>query len=294
MKKVTILSFLLLLCLPILVSTQTKVTATVAKRIADATPKALPQLPITPKKRSDAEDQGLKGKVMSVVEEKENLPGTSRFQGRYFRSISDFDENGNRVKAVYFGDNGNPYEVSVFGYVDGSRVRSYKTIYEDSGVFTGGASTNDVPKENPTPDPRYSYKYEYRYVDGKLAEVQTFFNAGEKGMRRVFEYTGNRVEELVYGYEGGLNQKYITVLDSKGNEVEWHVIAVINLPRPDRKYRIKTDERDKKGNWTKRTFLRSTIDNGKETFLPEWIEFQTITYYPAATPARRQTKRAKR
>jgi len=279
MKKITIFTFFVLL-LPAAASSQAKLVEVVAKRIADATPKSLPQTPSAPKLRSDAEDQYLRGRVMTVIEENEYLGADSSYPGRHYKSITDFDERGNRVKAVYFSDNGNPYEVSVFGYVDGTRASSYRMIYEDSGVFTGGSPSNEVLKEKHASDLRYSYKYEYRYVSGKLAEMNIFLNNGEKGMRYVYDYNGNQMEEVVYGYDGTLNQKYITVFDSKGYEVEWRDIAVINLPRLDRKFLIKMEAFDKEGNWIKRTFLKATTEDGKEKLAPERIEYRTISYYP--------------
>ena len=71
--------------------------------------------------------------------------------------------------------------------------------------------------------------------------------------------SGNQVEELAYSSNGKLNQKYITVYDSNGREVEWHNIAVINLPRPDRKYKIITDSFDQLGNWTKRKPVATNV-----------------------------------
>lgn len=277
MKNITIFIFLLL-SLSTLAAGQVELSPQIKKRIADATPKPLPQSPVAPKLKSDAEDENLVGKIKTVAKESQDLSGTWSYQGRHFDSITDFDENGNRVKAVYFSSNGNPYEVSVFGYVDGARASYYNTVSEGNDMDTG-ATLNEVTKEKHAPDPRYSYKYEYKYVGGKLAEMQMYLNTGEKGMRYVYNYTGNQMEELAYGYNGKLNQKYITVFDQKNNEVERHNIAVINLPRPDRNHLIKIEMSDEQGNWTKRTFLKITTENGKPTYEPAWVEYRAITYY---------------
>jgi hypothetical protein len=260
-------------------SAQSDLSPAIAKRIADNTPKLPPQSVKPSKPRSDAQDRNLKGRVRIVIEEREYLAETESYPGKRLRSITDFNQRGDRTKAIYFGDNGNPYEVNVFGYVDGARVSDYETIYENSGIGTGGGPPRVAPKPAATPDPRYSYSYEYKYIDGRLAEMQMFLNNGEKGMRYVYSYAKDQMEELAYGYDGKLNQKYLTVFDPKGYEIEWHDIAVINLPRPDRKYVIRNEAFDKQGNWTKRTFLKMTAESGKSKYEPYKSEYRTIAYY---------------
>lgn len=257
---------------------QTRISSQIATRIEDATPNALPQYPRAPKQRTDAEDERVKGKVKNIVKESEDLSGSWSQQGRHYNSIIDFDENGDYVKAIYFSANGNPYEVKVYGYLDGSRVSLSQTIYEDTGILSVAAPPG-ASKVRASSDSRYTYKYEYEYDDGKLREMQMIQNNGEKGMRYVYNYGQNRMEELAYGYDGKLNQKYITIFDPKGNEIERHNIAVINLPRPDRKYLIRIDAIDQHNNWTKRTFLKLIKDSGKNKQEPAWTEYRTFTYY---------------
>ncbi len=278
MKQFTII-VLILLVFSIFTNAQTKFSAEIAKRIENATPKPLPQLSVASKPKSDAQDKNFKGNVETVIEEYEDLSGTSSYQGRHFRSITDFNETGNYVKAVYFSSNGNPYEVAVYGYIDGARVSDYQTIYEGSGIFSAANPQSEKDRQKPKPDPRYKYKYEYKYVAGKLAEMQMFYSSGEKGMRYVYNHTGNRLEKLAYDDKDKLNQKYITVFDGKGYEIEWYKIAVINLPAPDKKHIIKNESFDKQGNWTKRTFSKLEVENGKEIYKPGWAEYRIITYY---------------
>ncbi len=279
MKRIGILIYCLLL-LPTFAVSQVDLSARIAKRIEDATPRSLPQLPRAPKLRTDAEDERLKGKIRTVVKESEDLSGTWSQQGRHYNSITDFDEGGDYVKAIYFSSNGNPYEVTVYGYLDGSRVSLSQAIYQDSGIISSASPADRAIMVRPASDSRYSRKYEYKYADGKLSEMQMIQNNGEKGMRYVYNYMQTRMEKLAYGYDGKLNQKYITVFDTRGNEIEWHNIAVINLPRPERKYLIRTDTTDQHGNWTKRTFLKLVTDSGKIKQEPAWTEYRALTYYP--------------
>lgn len=277
MKRLAIIIYLLL-PLPAIAAAQ-NLDGTILKRIQDATPKPLPQSPRTPKVTSDAADEGLRGKVQKIVEEREDLSGTWSQQGRNFRSITDFDERGDYLKRVSFGSNGSPYEVNVYGFLEGSRVSLHKAIYDGSGISVGTV-TSGVETKHLAFDPRYSYKYEYKFDKDRIAEMRMILSNGEKGMRYVYKHTANRMEELVYGYNGKLNQKYITVFDTNGNEIEWHSIAVINLPRPDRKHLIRIDATDSHKNWTMRTFLKLTSDNGKTKYEAAWVEYRTITYYP--------------
>lgn len=276
------ITFLIIVLGLSLVSTiaQSQLNPTIVKRIADHTPRSLPQTTKPLKPKSDAEDENIRGIVKTVVEEREYFADDGTSEGRHFSSIVDFNKRGDRVKAAYFGDNGNPYEVSTFGYIDGTRVVSFTTIYEDSGVFGGGAPPAEESQPKSNPDPRYDYKYIYQYIAGKLTGMQIFLSDGSKWMSYTYNYSGNQVEELAYSSNGKLNQKYITVFDSKGNEIAWSDIAVINLPRPDRKYEIETNTVDDQGNWTKRTFFRVETMNGKVTRQATWkIEYRNLTYF---------------
>jgi hypothetical protein len=110
-----------------------------------------------------------------------------------------------------------------------------------------------------------------------LSKMQIYLSTGERGMSYAYNYMGNRMEKLVYDSDGKLNQKYITVFNPKGDEVEWHAIAVINLPRADRRYLIKTETFDKEGNWTKRTFLKASTETGNETYVPERLSTDKLS-----------------
>ena len=277
MERISTLTLVILFC-AVAVFPQSQLSPAIAKRIADHTPIPLPQTDRPSKSKSDLEDKSVHGRVKNIVEENEYFDETGSSKGKRFRSIVDFNVRGDRLTAVYFSDNGNPYEVSSFGYIDGARVNSYKVIYEDSGVFSGGGGSDEVTQKGGPPDRRYSYKYVYQYKDGKLAGMTMFHNDATKWLSYVYNRTPTQVEEVVYSSNGKINQKYVTVLDSKGNEIEWRNIAVINLPREDRIFQIKIDERDQQGNWTKRTFFK--VESGLARKSPYRIEYRTITYFP--------------
>ncbi len=220
MKQIGVI-ILLLSLLSSFTFAQTKLSAKVLKKIADATPKSLPQTPVAPKLTSDAQDENLRGKVKMVVEERENFTEIEIYKGRHFSGISEFDEGGSFIKEVYFDATGNPYEVIVYGYIDDFRAAKYQNIGDTNTVISLGTSQTETVVKKNKPDPRYDYKYEYKFTGRKLAEMQMIYNTGEKGMRYVYNYTGNQMEELVYTDKGKLNQQYLTVFDVKGYEIEW-------------------------------------------------------------------------
>jgi len=280
MKQIGVI-ILLLSLLSSFTFAQTKLSAEILKRVEDATPKSLPQTPVAPKLKSDAEDENLKGKVKSIIEETERIDDIGRPYNRRFSIIYEFNEKGNDLKQIYFDSQGRPYSITVFGYIDGMRVsKSGDIIYEDDGPTIQIAKPKSKDAAKTEPDLRYRLRFEYKYVDGKLAEMQLYDNTGLKWLRHVYTYSENQMERLVYTENGELNQKYITLFDKKNNEIEWNVFD-IRQPKiyGDNKYSIKYLSFDKKGNWTKRTYSELTTENGKQIYKPAWHRYRTITYY---------------
>jgi hypothetical protein len=279
MKPITI-TLLLISVFSISAYSQKTLRADYAKKIRTATPKTLPQSPVSEKLTSDSEDEKLKGKVKSLIEEREGLTGVEKPIGRRHALIADFDEKGNYLKTVYFEYRGRPYSVKAYGYIDGARVSNSNYIsYGDSFLVSSGTESKE--EEKAKPDPRYEFKYEYKYADGKLIEMKMFFNTGSKAGRYVYNYNGNQVEELAYSIDGKLNAKYLINFDEKGNEIE-RIHYNVREPKTyeDSKYSFRYESFDEKGNWTKRTHSEVEIENGKEVHKPIAIEYRTITYYP--------------
>ncbi len=259
---------------------QSTVDEEIRRKIEQSTPPMLPQEPVAKKEKTDAEDDNLKGKVKTVTEESEDLSGTWSIQGRHFDYVTDYNEKGNRLKRLLYDSKANPFEVSVYGYIDGLRASKYKSIsFENSPPPIRSISSSNG-QEKPKYDTRYSYRYEYKYANGKLAEMQMLHNDGTKGMRYVYNYKGNQLEELVYSDNGKLNQKYISFLDDKGNEIERTNVDVFQSQTDDdKKYSIKYDSFDEKGNWTKKTTSKLVMENGRQIYKPSSVDYRTITYY---------------
>ena len=260
--------------------TQAEVDAELQRKYDAMKPIALPQFPVVAKAKSDAEDEGFKGRVKKVVEDSEDRSGTWSAQGRKLSSVVYYDKNGALTQRDAYDSQGNPFQITVYGYINDKRVsNSNMTRYEydppPAAAPPGTSSTKTIKKN----DPRYEYSFEYRYVNGKLAEFQMFGNDGRKGMRYVYKHSPNKIEELVYTEDGELNQRYLSTLDSTGNVTEMVDFGLDNYELyGDRKYRY-SYEFDDEGNWIKRTTEMEITQNGVAEFQPYSFDYRTITYY---------------
>jgi hypothetical protein len=243
-------------------------------------PAPLPQSPVVAKLTTDAEDANLKGKVKKVITESEDRSGTWSVQGRKLSSVVYYDQNGALTQRDSYDSQGNPFQITVYGYIDGKRVSSSKIIrYEydpPSAAAPPGMANAEPPRKG---DPRYEYSFEYKYENGKLVERQMVFNNGRKAMRYVYKHSPNQVEELVYTDEGKLNQRYLSILDANRNETERTDFGVVDFDiYGDRKYKS-SYEFDALGNWVKKTTSKAVTENGVTTWPPYSVHYRTITYY---------------
>jgi len=256
---------------------QADVDAQIQKRIAEATPSPLPQEPVTKKLKSDAEDEGLKGKVKTIFTEEENLDGTWAVSKRKPASIDYYNEQGNEIKSVSYDYRGNPLDITVYGYLDGARVSNSRMIqYEYNPPPMAMASAPGQPK--PKYDPRYNYKFKFSYDSrGNLVEKIFYGNSGKLWLRYVYNYKDKQKEELVYSENGSLNQKYVSTLDEKGNEIE-QIVYETKDNSVDEKYSY-SYEFDSQGNWIKKTTSKWVTKEGKSQYEPYSATYRTISYY---------------
>ena len=250
------------------------------KSIETSTPASLPQEPVVPKECSDAEDEEIKGKVMSVTGESQDISEPGSGETKHLSYIERFNEKGNFIKQISFDSEGNPSDITVYGWLDGARVSKTKSItydYNPPPVMAPPAAAKPATKPR---DVRISYSYTYKYVEGKLSEMQMYYNDGRPGMRYTYTRTGNTLEKLAFDDKGQLNQKYVYRLDKDGNEVE--DLRIDLTPQRyygDKKFIFKYDSFDKNGNWTKRTASQIHTVNGKEIAKPAFVHFRTFEYF---------------
>lgn len=261
-------------------STPSKLSAEDRKKIDQATPAALPQETAAKKERSDAEDHDIRGRVKTVTEEREDLTGGpwSKY-GRHFSSVTDYDTRGDRLKSVSFDAAGIPYDVTVYGYIDGARVAKSAAVQSNAAKFTRvGETSSKVPPH--APDPRFGMKWLYKYSGGKLSEVQLEGNDGLSLGRSVYNREKGVREEIAYDEYGKINQKYQYILDEKGNEIE-RIRFDVRPPDSGKetRYPITTISFDTAGNWTERTVSKLVTENGKQVIKPVYREYRTITYW---------------
>ena len=256
---------------------QAEIDAEVVVAIKSATPPALPQTPVTPKEKSDAADDNLKGRVRIVLEESQDLSGTWQNQERHRSSEEEFNEAGNLVRRISYDSNGYPHSVAVFGYIDGDRVSVSKSV-DVGNRFTISAAGPGSTKPR---DTRYNEKRLYKYKAGRMSEMSLIQNNGDLWMRYVYNHSGSEMTALIYSSNGKLNQKYWYGYDSLGNVVNYRTYEALVDPEKVRgTYRYSYDKLDEKGNWTQRTQYKIVTENGAEKEKPSQIEYRTITYYP--------------
>lgn len=258
---------------------QADVEAALKQKIVEATPGPLPQEPVAKRLRSDAEDEGLKGRVKTVLTEREDLSGTWAVSGRKPSSMEYYNEQGNLIKTESYDYRGNPSDITVYGYLDGDRVSHSNSIdyeYNPPPMMIAAAAAPGQAK--PKYDPRYSYKFKFKYDEkGNLKEKVWYSNDGALWMRYTYNYKGNQKEELIYDENGALNQKSLYTLDDKGNEIE-----EINYEIKDNSVSDKYSysyEFDAKGNWIKKTTSEWVTKDGKSQLVPSNVTYRTITYY---------------
>jgi len=256
--------------------TEDQANAALKQKAAEAEPSPLPQEPVLARVRSDAEDEGLRGKVKTVFTESEDLSGTWSVQGRKPNGKEYYNSLGNLTKREFYDYKGNLYEITVYGYLDVGRVSRSKRIEREYNpppiVLAGPAGPT------PKPDPRYSNKFTFQYDEAKrLTEKSWFMNNGELQIRYVYKYSGNHREELVYSADGSLNQRYLAILDGKGNETEQTSFETRGGAIRD-KYSY-TYEFDAQGNWVKQTTSKWMTKDGKSQYVPAYINYRTIVYY---------------
>jgi hypothetical protein len=253
------------------------VAAALKAEAARAEPSPLPQEPVAKRHGTDARDEGLHGRVKTVFTESEDLSGTWSVQTRKPNSMEYYSERGDRTKRDFYDYKGNLSDVTAYGYLDGARVSLTNRIsheYNPPPMMISSSPSEAKPKY----DPRYSNKFDFKYDDQKrLIEKTWINNDGKLWLRYVYKYSGNQREGLVYSANGSLNQRYVSVLDDKGNEIE-QTSYEVGGEKVRAKYSY-SYEFDAKGNWTKRTTSKWVTKDGRSYYEPQNVYYRTITYY---------------
>lgn len=242
------------------------------KKIAEFTPKPLPQLPIVKTPKSDIETANLKGRVKTVVEESEDLTGNSFQQGRIISAEYFYNQKGFQTKEIGYDSRGNPFQIAVYGFIDRSLAVKFGTIRYP---YNPPAPTPQKPK-----DLRYDLKFKYIFdQQGRVKESKYFRNTGELSSRTLTIYDGKRTETQNFNTQGELASKTIQTFDDNGNLIE-SVFQILQPNILEYKTAYKYEAFDSKGNWTKRILSEWITEEGKSFYEPIKIYYRTFTYYP--------------
>ena len=223
------------------------------------------------------------------------------------RHLFKYDAKGNKVEDVYYSWNGTRVgrlvytfdergnEVTQTSY-DAADAVDFKTV---STYDAQGRKVEWVQHLGETLRYRVLYRYDEK---GRLKERETFeYNAPPNVStshapvpgRVAFTYDDDKgtKEEATYNAEGALEQKVVTRVDDKGNQIGWAGFAADGSPKyaqlrwydqgkllrtVDGESSAKVDY-DAKGNWTRKTHLIRPKDSDR----PEahGAEYRVITYY---------------
>ena len=268
------------LCLAAGVSAQ-KPKVDIAKKIADATPAALPQSPKDGRAGTDAREANLKGKVKSFAEyiiDHENGKTEKTLLKEEF-----YGEDGNLIRAVDYHDSGYPRGVAVYGYIDGMRVNRWGPVvyFDGEGVYTSGTEmvTMQIGPRSEAKDTRYDIKLTSKYdAEGRLIERTHISRSGEVLTRTTYEYLpGNkRLEHNFAGDSKSEIARLMEVFDTNGHVVEtWYY----DEDQKINQIRTSTYELDPTGNWTVQKMFEKTTVKGKEVLKPLSTSYRTINYY---------------
>jgi hypothetical protein len=242
------------------------------ERIEKATPTALPQTPAVTRVSSDAKDEGLKGLVRSVLLLNEYENGMSQTSSEDL-----YDRDGMSIRHVSYDYQGNPWQIVIYGYIDGKRVTSLGYIsYDYDPPLVAAPRGGSVPKL--PADTRYAYRYEYTY-DGKgmVTEKLTYANTGKLSGKTTYAYDGDKRERASSNSDGKNVSKAFEVYNAKGNMT--HVTYPGTNSYGDSVYTFKYEKFDSHGNWTRRiqSGKAGQYGGGQKDFRN--IEIRKITYY---------------
>ncbi len=251
----------------------------VAALISENTPPPLPQISSFKRPQNDAQDDGLRGKIHSVMTDiQEPVKAT-----RESLSQENYDENGNQTKTIDF-HRGYPSNIIQLGWIDDARVSIDKFIEYgmNEGPNENGISELvllDSPDDEKAKkrDGRFSNRYEYKYdLSGRLARKMTYQNDGSLWTREVKTYGPGTRENVVYGEKGKLNSKTVEILGEAGNVVETRSYDFHNKLDGIKTYKY---EFDQCGNWVVRRDFDKTNVGGKVVLKPSSISYRTIKYF---------------
>jgi hypothetical protein len=224
---------------------------------------AISSITTAQKKMSDAEFDGLRGKVKKVLTYDSDIEvknGKIVKTPRKLEFAAEYDEIGNMTQSVLYalGDKRS------FSFIDGEKTSKTERIEVPglqvfTGVAVGTQSSNPVVR-----DPRFNDRYKYEFdAQGRITEERRYGNDGKLHSHWNYKYDdkGHLVEESTFHGGSMRDEKTISKFDAAGNVVERQFIG----RTPDDSlttHRFSGYKFDPKGNWIERTQTTIYYKNG--------------------------------
>lgn len=249
---------------------------TIAALKAENEPAEVPQNNPAIRLGNDLQASGFNGSVCSVLEEFGNPPSTVREREHEWY----FNESGNLLREVSY-NNGYPQEMTQWGWIDGKRISSTRTIFffppenikfhspsNKLGPLTGmmGQERWDAP---------FATRHEFKYDDkGRVTEQAAYDTKGKMSWKKIFINTPTGREIQTLDESGGFLTRIFEAYDKKGNISEYRVLDLSGKVFGTTRFTYEFDPAD---NWTvRRSYLgkTATAKNAK----PYVTTFRTINY----------------
>jgi hypothetical protein len=225
---------------------------------------------------NDIQTTGLKGNVCSVIDEVVISPSAAREIDRE----SYYDPSGNLMRQITYS-RGYPQEITQWGWIDGKRISSTRTIFYLSPEVTPpdrfsvgfGPTTGMMGAQER--DKIYGLRHEYSYDDkGRLTEHKAFTNERALKWTKKFTYSAAGREILTLDNTGGFLTRFFETFDKNGNIAEYKVLDMGGRPfGPAVRF---VYEFDRGGNWIVRKAFPAGLPPAKTK--PGPTTFRTITY----------------
>jgi hypothetical protein len=222
---------------------------------------------------NDVQATGLKGNVCSVIDEVVTPPSAAREMDRE----SYYDPSGNVVRDITYS-RGYPQEITQWGWIDGKRISSTRTIFylppESTPFSTGFGPTTGMMGEQER-DKIYGLRHEYSYDDkGRLTEHKAFTNERALKWTKKFTYSATGREILTVDNTGGFLTRFFETFDKNGNIAEYKVLDMGGKPFSTVRF---VYEFDQGGNWiVRKAYAGGTVR--PKPIKPASTVFRTITY----------------
>lgn len=267
------------------------------------------------RRMTDAQADGLKGKVQKVSSERSGVGwkgGKWQATARTVSGVSTWDAKGHGLTYESYAFQGLS-SITTYFEIDGVRAMKTKEIESPPGQFTPPPMPGPPVKTKQKTDPRYDIKYLDTYDekgyreetvlisdDGRILSLLTYKYDEQGNKIELAQWTD--LEQAERMNRGTFPPRKLDKLPQRTIEVEGKKLAMVRNSQTVYKYdgegkqtdllslddngnanthiRYAQYEFDANRNWTKRVSFVVEMKAGKEELTPEAIEYRVIKYHP--------------